>query len=142
MTGLDPPADDPNRDDEDEAVQLFARMLAARAKLHHFARKQRRTRTHAQPPPDLVLLDLVMPDMTGFEVLAARKQEPALQNIRIVVTSAQDPIGEPVITSRLTLSRSSGFTSKELIDVIGALAQTVTPVAASDAPARPNTPRG
>lgn len=146
VTSLDPPADTILIvDDEDEAVQLFARMLAAHERNYTILRASSGARAlelMRSRRPDLVLLDLVMPDMTGFEVLAARKQEPALQNIRIVVTSAQDPIGEPVITSRLTLSRSSGFTSKELIDVIGALAQTVTPVAASDAPARPNTPRG
>ncbi len=132
-------------DDEDEAVQLFARMLAAAEHSYTILRASSGARAlelMRNRRPDLVLLDLIMPDMTGFEVLAARKLEPALQDIRIVVTSAQDPIGEPVITSRLTLSRSSGFTSKELLDVIGALAQTVTPVAVSDAPARPNTPRG
>jgi CheY-like chemotaxis protein len=146
VTSLDPPADTILIvDDEDEAVQLFARMLAAHERNYTVLRATSGARAlelMRSRRPDLVLLDLVMPDMTGFEVLAVRKQEPALQDIRIVVTSAQDPIGEPVITSRLTLSRSSGFTSKELIDVIGALAQTVTPVAVSDAPARPNTPRG
>jgi len=146
VTSMDPPVDTILIvDDEDEAVQLFARMLAAHERNYTILRASSGARAlelMRSRRPDLVLLDLVMPDMTGFEVLAARKQEPALQNIRIVVTSAQDPIGEPVISSRLTLSRSSGFTSKELIDVIGALAQTVTPVAVSDAPARPNTPRG
>ncbi len=132
-------------DNEDEAVQLFARMLNGEGRDYTILRASggvRALELIRSRLPDLVLLDLVMPDMTGFEVLAALKQEPALANVKVIVTSAQDPLGEPVISSRLVLSRASGFTSKELLDAIGVLTQTVMPVPASDAPARPDTPRG
>ncbi|MFV9507351.1 MAG: alpha/beta fold hydrolase [Oscillochloridaceae bacterium umkhey_bin13] len=44
-------------------------------------------RTH---PYDLVLLDLLMPELDGFGVLAAMKADPALQPIAVIVLSALD----------------------------------------------------
>ena len=37
--------------------------------------------------PDLVLLDLIMPQKTGFEVLADMKLEPSARNIPVIVLS-------------------------------------------------------
>ena len=39
---------------------------------------------------DLVLLDLMMPEMNGYEVLAAMKDDPKLREIPVVVMSATD----------------------------------------------------
>ena len=131
-------------DDESEAVQLFARMLEGDEHKYTILRATSGVRALElirSRLPDLVLLDLVMPDLSGFDLLAVLKQDPALERVRTIVTSAQDPTGEPVISSQLILSRSSGFTSRELLDAIGALTQAVTPVASSDVPAQPGMPR-
>jgi adenylate cyclase len=45
---------------------------------------------------DLVLLDLMMPDMNGFEVLQQLKNDPALQHIPIIMISALDEIDSTV----------------------------------------------
>lgn len=39
--------------------------------------------------PDLVLLDLMMPVMDGFAVLAKVKDDPMLRNIPIIIVSAE-----------------------------------------------------
>jgi len=39
--------------------------------------------------PDLVLLDLMMPKLTGFDVLEKMKQNPGLSNIPVIVLSAK-----------------------------------------------------
>ncbi|WP_426424899.1 adenylate/guanylate cyclase domain-containing protein [Bradyrhizobium genosp. A] len=50
----------------------------------------------AQTPFDLVLLDLMMPDMNGFEVLLRLKEDPALRNIPVIMISALDEIDSTV----------------------------------------------
>jgi CheY-like chemotaxis protein len=42
---------------------------------------------HTQPP-DLILLDVRMPDMDGFEACAMFKADPATANIPIILTTA------------------------------------------------------
>jgi CheY-like chemotaxis protein len=38
--------------------------------------------------PDLILLDMLLPDMTGLDILARLKSDPETQNIRVVALSA------------------------------------------------------
>jgi CheY-like chemotaxis protein len=47
-----------------------------------------RARSHS---PELVLLDLMMPVMDGWQMLAAMQRDPALRRIPVVVMSAAPP---------------------------------------------------
>jgi CheY-like chemotaxis protein len=40
-------------------------------------------------PPDLVMLDLMMPNVTGFDVVEALRSSPSTQNIPIMVLTAK-----------------------------------------------------
>ena len=41
-------------------------------------------------PPSLVICDLVMPDIDGFEVVASLKADPATRDVPILVVTAHD----------------------------------------------------
>lgn len=47
--------------------------------------------------PDLVLLDIILPQMNGYEVLEARQKEPAIADIPVIVISNS---GQPVEINR------------------------------------------
>jgi CheY-like chemotaxis protein len=40
--------------------------------------------------PDIMILDVMMPDMSGFQVCAAVKQDPRLKSVFVVLLSARD----------------------------------------------------
>jgi len=43
-----------------------------------------------QEAPDLILLDLMMPDMDGFQLVARMQEDPVLQDIPVIVVTARD----------------------------------------------------
>src|SRR5436309_12397886 len=49
-----------------------------------------------QQPFDLLLLDVLMPELDGYEVLAELKEDPHLRDIPVIVTSALDEIDSVV----------------------------------------------
>ena len=48
----------------------------------------------AHPLPDLVLLDLKLPRMTGLEVLAWLRQQPSLQRLPVIVLTSSREISD------------------------------------------------
>jgi DNA-binding response OmpR family regulator len=41
------------------------------------------------PPPDLILLDVQMPDANGFDLLTRMRQHPLLKNMPVVMLTAE-----------------------------------------------------
>ena len=48
--------------------------------------------------PDLILLDIMMPDMDGFEICRRLKENPGLSDIPVIFISALNDIGESIST--------------------------------------------
>ena len=48
--------------------------------------------------PDLVLLDIIMPKMTGFEVMEEMQKDPELKDIPVIIISNS---GQPVEISKI-----------------------------------------
>ena len=53
------------------------------------------------PLPDLILLDLKMPEVDGFEVLKWIRQQPELKRLRVIVLTASDHIRDVNIAYQL-----------------------------------------
>ncbi len=46
------------------------------------------------PAPSLILLDLMMPEMDGFEFLRELRQRPALADVPVIVVTAKELTAE------------------------------------------------
>jgi class 3 adenylate cyclase len=53
-------------------------------------------RDPANPPIDVVLLDILMPEMDGYETLAALKADPTLRHLPVIVISGVDELDSVV----------------------------------------------
>jgi CheY-like chemotaxis protein len=116
-------------DDEPDALQLFRRMLASSG--HRYRVLLATDGSQALNilegyRPDLILLDLVMPNMDGFQLLAKREQEPLLRDIPIVVISARDPAGQPIVSNALAITRGGGLSMQQLLASIRAMGEILS----------------
>src|SRR3954468_12071779 len=76
-------------DDNSEIRELLARGLLRHGHDVCFAEsgQQALDLLHARPI-DVILLDIMMPEMAGYEVLARLRSEPSLRHIPVIVVSA------------------------------------------------------
>ena len=75
--------------------------------------------THIKP--DIVLLDLIMPKMNGFEVLKAIKADPALASIPIIVLSNLSQVTDEAEVRRLGANDfliKSDYSLKQIIEKV------------------------
>jgi len=117
-------------DDEPDALQLFARMLSSASdnyRLLQATNGQRALALLRQRHPDVMLLDLIMPGMDGFQVLREKSQDRAIRDIPVVIISARDPVGEPIVSNTLTTMRSGGLSVRDLLACIQAVSEILSP---------------
>ena len=81
--------------------------------------------------PDLLLLDLIMPAMSGFQVLEEKRKDPAISDIPVIVISSRDPLGEAITSNTIRISHNGGFSTGHLLDIIQAVTQIIIPAGAS-----------
>ncbi|MFC1996344.1 pyridoxal-phosphate dependent enzyme [Chloroflexota bacterium] len=79
-------------DDNQDAAHLIRRLLENKKKYRVFEAVDGRDGLEQaiERLPDLIILDLMMPDMDGFSVLEALKADDITQNIPVIVVSAKD----------------------------------------------------
>ena len=77
-------------DDMPENLQILSAMLKERYKVKVASSGERALRIlAADPVPDLVLLDIVMPGMDGYEVCRRMQADPRLEQVPIIFVTAR-----------------------------------------------------
>jgi len=71
--------------------------------------------------PDLILLDLILPEMDGFEVLAKIKEKPALSQIPVIILSnlgQREDIEKGLSMGAVDYLIKAHFTPAEIVEKI------------------------
>ena len=71
--------------------------------------------------PDVVLLDLMMPVLSGWDVLKERKEDAELRRIPVIIVSA---VREPEITAAITSGLCAFLPKPFDLDVLSALVRS------------------
>ncbi|HEX9117692.1 MAG TPA: response regulator, partial [Anaerolineae bacterium] len=100
----------------------------------------------ACPQPDAILLDLRLPDMSGWDVLAALHDAPAGREIPVILVTATNLPEELDSRERkaLQISTFRRLSQDELAQALAGLLQAIRPKFAADGglPGRPADPSG
>ena len=77
-------------EDEADAAELFAEMMRVSGfRVQKTSSSAPALRMMTEEKPDIVLLDIMMPEISGLDILRQMRQDPALANIPVVVVSAK-----------------------------------------------------
>ena len=111
-------------DDEPDAIQLFRRMLISSNQDYRILTALDGKQALAMmqvDKPDLILLDLIMPEMDGIQLLASRSSDPNISKIPVIIISARDPIDQPLCSHSLLVTRGGGLPVSQILTCITVL---------------------
>ena len=110
-------------DDEPDTRALMRAMLSASStawEILEAAGGRQAVAIIPQLKPDLVLLDIIMPDMDGLGVLMELKRHPATRNTRVVLVTARAE--ERMVQSGLVMGAADyitkPFTQEQLVALV------------------------
>jgi CheY-like chemotaxis protein len=105
-------------DDDPDALALFSQMLTicdgTLEVLSASSGKEALERLH-RDSPDLMLLDIVMPDIDGWQVLESMMQDEAAPRVPVFLVSAQDPADQPLRSRFLLATMDEGLSLSKLL---------------------------
>jgi signal transduction histidine kinase/CheY-like chemotaxis protein len=111
-------------DDEEDVRQLLGRMLAAppqgevgngALEITTAADGVAGLAAMRAARPDLVLLDVVLPGMDGWQVLAQKQQDPALRDIPVIMVTAQDRAEQQMRSEAMLATAGHGLSVPQLL---------------------------
>lgn len=113
-------------DDDPEAVSLFARMLRlydGGLSVLTASSGEQALAMLKNSPVDLLMLDIVMPDVDGWEVMRRISRDPTIECVPVLLVSAQDPADEPPTSDCLVVAIDGGLGISRLLECSLALSE-------------------
>ena len=117
-------------DDELDAQKLFLRMLTSAKAGYRVLRAGNGLQALSmlkREKVDVILLDLLMPEMDGFEFLKVKAQDDHMRDIPVVLISAQDLREAPVASNYLAVTGAGGLSVRQILDFIQAFIAIMAP---------------
>src|SRR6266704_5961759 len=84
-----------------DRLRLLPRMCDGEQTIAYLSGEGKFSDRRKYPLPDLLLLDLKMPRVDGFEVLKWVRQQPGLSSLRVVVLTSSEDIRDVNVAYRL-----------------------------------------
>jgi CheY-like chemotaxis protein len=82
-------------EDEPDAAEMFAEMMRVNGfRVLKMFSSAPAIPMISQEKPDVIILDIMMPDISGLEVLRYMRREPDLRSIPVIVVSAKSMPGD------------------------------------------------
>ena len=119
-------------DDDPDFVRMIRRMLHTPnhkyAIRHAYGGREGLAKMRAQCP-DVVVLDIMMPDADGFSVIEMMKADPILVDVPIIVVSAKGSSEAivPRLDGAIRINRGCGFQTIELVNSLDAFVSQLKP---------------
>jgi len=119
-------------DDDPGFVSLMTRVLGTLEPTHEVLTAYSGTqalRLAQERKPQLILLDLLMPEVDGMSVVRALRQDPALRDTIVIAVTATS-YAEEILSrqgSHFTLTQSQGISPGTLVELLNAALQVVRP---------------
>ncbi|MDX1377849.1 MAG: response regulator [Anaerolineales bacterium] len=77
-------------EDEEDAAELFAEMMRVSGfRVTKTSKSQPAIAMMTEEKPDLVLLDIMMPEVSGLDILRQMRRDPNLADIPVIVLTAK-----------------------------------------------------
>lgn len=117
-------------DDDPHMVRLLERMISATSRRFKVAKAYdggTALELMRRRPPDLVLLDLIMPGVDGYGVLQRMRDDAPLRETPVVVVTARGLDDDAVVAGMFGLARSGGFPAGELVRCLQATLDNLNP---------------
>lgn len=113
-------------DDHPEARRLIRRILQSQGEytLYEAASGREAIELAQREHPDLIILDLMMPEIDGFGVIEALQAQPETADIPIIVVTAKEltPAEKDRLRGHIqSLMQKGDFMSDDLLDEVRAL---------------------
>ncbi len=115
-------------DDDPDVVMLLTRMLMAiepGLKIRSANSGSQALQEMHEHLPDLVLLDVILPDMDGWEFLKRKVAHEDLQAVPVIFVSAQDPNNLPTNSASMIVGHDNGFSASKLVRCALSLSATL-----------------
>lgn len=120
-------------DDDPHVVRLLSRMLKAEVPdIQVFEAFDGLTglQIAREQQPDAMLLDLLMPEVSGYDVLEMLSQDEALAQLPVIIVSARGVDDEAApLMGDMRVSRAEGFTTTEMLRLVSASLSGMTGLA-------------
>ena len=117
-------------DDDRGFVQLVERILQATGRGYRLRRAYdgaEGLEAMRQSCPDALLLDLIMPGMDGFQVLAEMREDSALTEVPVVLLTATSPKEDRLPEGQIVIGRADGFRITEVLRCLEAVIAILEP---------------